>query len=73
MSDKSADKINSLFLSYQDLKTEVRTLEIDLDTKKTRKFNKEKELNAMESKIRARESHLHNEKMVRVLQYAELT
>lgn len=65
MGDKSENKINALYFSYQDLKTEVRKLEIDLETKKSRKFNKEKELNAMESKIRSRESQLHTEKMVR--------
>lgn len=65
MSDKAGDKINSLFVSYQDLKAEVRRLEIDLDAKKVRKFNKEKELTGMESKIRARESLLHTEKLVR--------
>jgi hypothetical protein len=59
--NQHSDKIQALFLSYQDLQTEVRKLQGEIVTKKAKKVLKEKELNTIESMLRDSDNELYAE------------
>jgi peptidoglycan hydrolase CwlO-like protein len=63
-SNQQSDKIHALFLSYQDLQTEVRKLQSEVTTKKGKKASKEKELNTIEAMLRESDNELYAEKNV---------